>query len=304
MKLQTALLVTVLPLLALWTDSSGLLVFIAGLVLINMLLASGLNLLYGFNGLIPFTFAGIAGISAFICCNLVLRAGWSFWTALPTGCVSAAVVGLVLSFPAIRLRGFYFALSGLVIQSALTIAFVYFPSFTNGDTGITSIPRPTFAGHPIASPWLEILVALASVLTLMGIAALMRSQTGSIMIAIREDEDLSRALGINVTANRSVAFLISSLIAGAGGGIYAHYVGFVSPRTFDVLISLNLWLMVAVGGRGTLTGPVLGALILTPLPFVFQQYSWVKDVIYGGAIVVVTLFLPQGLFGLLRQRSS
>ncbi len=271
MKLWIAVSVTALPLLALFADPNGLTVFIAGLVLINMLLASGLNLLYGFSGLIPFTFAGIAG--AFICCNLVLRAGWSFWAALPIGCVAAAIVGLILSFPAIRLRGFYFALSGLVIQSALTIAFVYFPSFTNGDTGITSIPRPTFAGHPVVSPWLEILIALASVLALTGITLLMRSRTGSMLIAIREDEDLSRALGINVTASRSVAFLIASLIAGAGGGIYAHYVGFVSPRTFDVLISLNLWLMVAVGGRGTLTGPLLGALILTPLPFVFQGRS-------------------------------
>jgi len=304
MKLRIAILVAALPLLGLFGDPKGLTVFIVGLVLINMLLASGLNLLYGFGGLIPFTFAGISGTSAFICCNLVLHAGWSFWIALPVGCVAASILGLALSFPAIRLRGFYFALSGLVIQSALTIAFIYFPSLTNGDTGITSIPRPTLAGQPIVSPWLEILIATATVLTVTGISALMRSPIGSMLIAIRDDEDLSRALGINVTAVRSLAFLIASLIAGLGGGVYAHYVGFVSPRTFDVLISLNLWLMVAVGGRGTLVGPLLGALILTPLPFVFQQYTWIKDVIYGGAIVVVIMFLPAGLFGLLQRRAS
>jgi len=133
---------------------------------------------------------------------------------------------------------------------------------------------------------------------------LMRSRIGSTLIAIREDEDLCRALGIAVTANRCLAFFLASLMAGLGGAIYAHFVGFISPRAFDVLVSLNLWLMVAVGGRGTVTGPLLGALILTPLPYVFQQYSWLKDVIYGAAIIAVVIFLPGGLQSITFRKSA
>ncbi len=304
MKDLHALLILSFPVLGLFAGDHGLVTFIVGLVFINMLLASGLNLLYGFSGLIPFTFAGIAGISAYICANLVIRAGWAFWFALPIGCIAAAVVGLLLSFPAIRLRGFYFALSGLVIQSALTIAFVYFPAYTNGDTGITSIPKPVVAGMPVASPWFELLIGAAAAIGAGGVALLMRSRIGSTLIAIREDEDLCRALGIAVTANRCLAFFLASLMAGLGGAIYAHFVGFISPRAFDVLVSLNLWLMVAVGGRGTVTGPLLGALILTPLPYVFQQYSWLKDVIYGAAIIAVVIFLPGGLQSITFRKSA
>jgi branched-chain amino acid transport system permease protein len=87
-----------------------------------------------------------------------------------------------------------------------------------------------------------------------------------------------------------------------GGGIYAHYVGFASPRSFDVLTSLNIWLMAALGGRATLVGPLLGALLLSPLPYFLQQYTWLKDVIYGAAIIIVTMFLPQGIYGYLLSR--
>lgn len=292
------------PLLAIFGLRDDFLVFIAGITLIHMLWASGLNLLYGFTGLIPLTYAGIAGVSAYTTVHLVMRMGLSFWLALPIGSAAAALVGLLLSLPAIRLRGFYFALSGMVIQSAMTIAFVYFPAFTNGDTGIASVPRPTFGGQPIPSPYLELVLGAFVIAAVAIIGLTMRSRFGQALIAIREDEDLARALGINVTLNRTVAFIASSFIAGLGGGLYAHYIGFASPRAYDVLISLNLWLMVAMGGRGTLVGPLLGALLLAPLPYLLVHYTWIKDVIYGVAIVLVTLFLPQGIYGYVLKRGS
>jgi ABC-type branched-subunit amino acid transport system permease subunit len=173
---------------------------------------------------------------------------------------------------------------------------------TNGDTGITAIPRPTIFDVPIPSPWIELLLG-AFVAALVGVVWLIvRSRFGETLLLIREDEDLARALGIGVTRNRMIAFMISSFIAGMGGGIYAHYVGFASPRSFDVLTSLNIWLMAALGGRATLVGPLLGALLLSPLPYFLQQYTWLKDVIYGAAIIIVTMFLPQGIYGYLLSR--
>jgi branched-chain amino acid transport system permease protein len=280
------------------------LTFITGITIIHMLLASGLNLLYGFTGILPLAYAGIAGISAYATTNMVLHGGMSFWVAMPIGSLFAAAVGVVLSMPAIRLRGFYFGLSGLVIQSAMTIAFVYFPRFTNGDTGIASIPRPALFGHVLTMPWFECLLALFLAVTVGAIWLLMRSRFGATLIAIREDEDLARTLGVSVTLNRTIAFAVASFIAGIGGALYAFYVGFVSPRVFDVLVSLNVWLMAAMGGRGTLVGPLLGALILAPLPSFLQYYTWLKDVIYGLAIILVTIFLPTGIYGYILQRRA
>lgn len=298
------LLVIAVPLASLFLIQDDFLRFICGTTLIYMFWATGLNLLYGFTGLIPLAYAGLAGIAAYMTVHLVMDFGLSFWFAMPIGALAASIVGCLLSLPAIRLRGFYFALSGMVIQSAMTIAFVYFPRFTNGDTGITSIPRPTIYDMPIPSPWMELLLG-AMVVVLVGITHLLvRSRFGETLLLIREDEDLARALGIGVTRNRMFSFMISSFVAGIGGGVYAHYVGFASPRSFDVLISLNIWLMVALGGRATLIGPLLGALLLSPLPFFLQQYTWLKDVIYGVAIVGVTMFLPQGIYGYVLSRSK
>jgi ABC-type branched-subunit amino acid transport system permease subunit len=304
MRAFIILLVVGVPLASLFVVHDDFLRFICGTTLIYMFWATGLNLLYGFTGLIPLAYAGLAGISGYITVHLVIDLQMSFWLALPIGSLAASAVGCLLSLPAIRLRGFYFALSGMVIQSAMTIAFVYFPALTNGDTGITSIPRPTVFGFDIPSPWMECLLGLM-VLVLIGVTILIvRSRFGETLLLIREDEDLARALGIGVTRNRMMAFIISSFIAGMGGGIYAHYVGFASPRSYDVLTSLNIWLMVALGGRATMVGPLLGALLLSPLPYFLQQYTWLKDVIYGLAIVGVTMFLPQGIYGYILARRA
>jgi branched-chain amino acid transport system permease protein len=246
----------------------------------------------------------MAGISGYTTIHLVMILHLPFIVAVPLGAIVASAVGCLLSLPAIRLRGFYFALSGMVIMSAITIAFVYFTSFTNGDSGITSIPRPDFFGMSIPSPWLEWLLGLSAIITAFVIRSIVTSRFGETLLLIREDEDLARALGIKVTLNRMIAFGISAFIAGVGGSIYAHYVGFASPRSYDVLTSLNVWLMVALGGRGTLAGPLLGALLLAPLPFFLQQYTWAKDVIYGTAIITVTMFLPQGIYGYILSRKT
>jgi branched-chain amino acid transport system permease protein len=135
-----------------------------------------------------------------------------------------------------------------------------------------------------------------------------RSSWGKYLVAIREDDLLTEALGIGVTRYRVLAFFISSLFAGVGGAFYAHYVGFVSPRSFDVLTSLNIWLIVGFGGQGTILGPIVGAVILAPIPYVMQEFYLYKDIVYGSLIVFTTIFLPRGVYGSLlfhrRTRTS
>jgi branched-chain amino acid transport system permease protein len=287
--------------------------FIVGIVFLNILWTAGLNLLYGYTGLVSMMTAGVAGIGAYATVNLFLDYGWSFWLAVPVSAVFAAAIGVILGLPALRLRGFYFVLSSLVIQVAMTLVFISFPQFTNGDVGITQIPRPKLAFPGLGSVDLtgvgfEIILGLLALVGVGAVYAIIRSRMGAFIIAIREDDLLAEELGIDVTRYKVLMFFISSLLMAVGGSFYAVYVGFISPRSFDVLMSMNIWLMVAFGGRGTIAGPIIGAVILVPIPFLLQALYMIKDIFYGLLIIVVTVAMPAGVYGTFlhwqRQRRS
>ncbi len=275
--------------------------FVTGITMISVMWAAGMNLLTGYAGLVSLAFAGIAGISAYATVGLVMRLGWSFWLAMPLSAVGAAAVGVLLGLPSLRLKGFYFALSSLVIQTVLSLGFVYFVNLTNGDTGISQIPPPDipFTGTFLHGTSFDLLLTSAAWFSLVAVWFIVASPFGRRLIAIREDEVLAEAIGIDVVRNKMLVFFAGSLFAGVGGSLYATYVGFASPRSFDLLSSLSIWLMVAFGGRGTLMGPVVGALILAPVPFMLQQYDTLKDVIYGALIIAVIVLMPGGIYGTL-----
>ncbi len=299
-------LVVVLPVVF---QGNRFVAFVIGLTMINVLWTAGMNLLYGYTGLVPLVFAGIAGFSAYGTARLVIDAHWTFWLAMPVAAVGAAVVGVLLGLPSLRLRGFYLALSSLVTQTVVTLGFVYFSGFTNGDTGISQIPPPDIpfmGGLQVRGLAFDLLLSALAWAGVAGISAIVRSPLGRRLVAIREDDTLADAVGIDVTGCKLTAFFIGSFYAGVGGALYATYVGFISPRAFDLLASLNIWLMVAFGGRGTIVGPIVGAAILTPVPFFLQQYDTLKDVIYGALIIAVIVLMPAGVYGevVRRVRSS
>jgi branched-chain amino acid transport system permease protein len=292
----------VAPLIA---SDNRFIAFVLGITLIYILWTAGMNLLNGYTGMVPLAYAGIAGISAYATVRLMIDHHWSFWLAMPVSALAAAVVGALLGLPSLRLRGFYFALSSLVIQTVITLAFIYFAGFTNGDTGISQIPPPDIpftGGARFGGVWLELLLAGFAWLAVVGIAAITASDFGRRVVAIREDDLLASTIGVDVVRNKMLAFFIGSFYAGVGGAFYAVYAGFISPRNFDLLVSLNIWLMTAFGGRGTLAGPLIGTVILAPMPFLLQQYDTLKDVVYGALIILVIVLLPAGIYGELKQR--
>ena len=286
-------------------EGNRFLAFVFGIVMINVLWASGMNLLYGYVGLMPLMFAGIAGIAAYAMVALTRDLGWSFWLATPVASAGAAVVGVLLGLPSLRLKGFYFTLCSLVTQTVLTLAFIFFPRFTNGDTGLNQIAPPEwFGGKPLAGVWFDFLLAAVGVGGTALCAWLVPTRLGQRFIAIREDDVLAEVLGINVVRNKIIAFFVVSMYAAIGGCLYATYVGFISPRAFDVLTSMNIWLFAAFGGRGTILGPVLGAVVLAPIPYLLQELQALKDVLSGVLIILVTLALPGGVVGeLIRRRA-
>jgi branched-chain amino acid transport system permease protein len=273
--------------------------FVVGITMISVVWTAGMNLLTGYTGLVSLAYAGIAGISAYGTVGLTMQFGWSFWLAMPVAAAGAAIVGVLLGLPSLRLKGFYFALSSLVIQSVLSLGFVYFVNLTNGDTGISQIPPPEipFTGNSFHGTSFDLLVAVAAWLSVVSVWAITHSPFGRRLIAIREDEVLAEAIGIDVVRNKMLVFFAGSLIAGVGGSLYAPYVGFISPRSFDLLASLSIWLMVTFGGRGTIMGPIVGTLVLAPIPFMLQEYDTLKDVIYGALIIAVIVLMPGGIYG-------
>jgi branched-chain amino acid transport system permease protein len=275
--------------------------FIAGITLISVLWSTGMNLLYGYTGLMPMMFGGIAGISAYATIGLI-AVGWSFWPAMLVGSLGASFIGVILGLPSLRLRGFYFTLCSLVIQTVITLGFVYFVNLTNGDTGISQIPLPGLpGGGRLSGLAYDLVLAALAVIGIILLTLIVDSPLGHRLVAIREDDGLAETLGVNVTRQKLFAFFIGSMFASIGGALYAPYVGFISPRSFDVLMSLNIWLMVAFGGRGTIWGPVIGAVLLAPIPFLLQDYYTIKDVVYGLLIIGVIVLLPAGIAGGLRR---
>lgn len=278
-------------------QSNKFLAFILGMVLINMIWACGMNVLYGFVGLMPLMYAGIAGIAAYGMIHLTRAEGWSFWVAMPVASLCAAIVGVLLGLPSLRLKGFYFTLCSLVIQTAMTLVFSYFPKYTNGDTGINQISPPTLNGKELNGAMFEVVLVLFALAAVGSVAFIMSRPLGKRFIAVREDEVLAEAVGIDVVRTKVLAFFLVSLYPGVGGCLYAVYVGFVSPRAFDILSSLAIWLIVAFGGRGSIAGPIVGTLVLAPLPYLLQEVPWAKDIILGVLIVGVILWFPGGIYG-------
>jgi branched-chain amino acid transport system permease protein len=279
-------------------DGNRFLAFVLAMTFINLLWATGMNLMYGYLGLMPLMFAGIAGIAAYAMVYFTREWQWSFWLAMPAATLLGAIAGVALGLPSLRLKGFYFTLCSLVIQSALTLAFIFFPALTNGDTGINQIAAPEWmGGTQLTGLGLELVIALVTLLGLAVTVWVTGSDLGKRFLAVREDDLLAEGLGIDVVRTKIIAFFIVSLFAGVGGCFYAVYVGFISPRAFDVLVSLNIWLFVAFGGRGTLVGPIIGAFVLAPIPFLLQEIQGFRDVLSGGLIIAVTLLMPAGVYG-------
>lgn len=304
-SLQLAAVVLAFLGLTVLADGNRFLAFVLAMTFINLLWATGMNLMYGYVGLMPLMFAGIAGISAYALVFFTREWGWTFWTAMPAATLLGAASGVALGLPALRLKGFYFTLCSLVIQSALTLAFIFFPRFTNGDTGINQIAPPEwFGGVQLTGLGLELAIALVTLLGLGVALAITRSDLGKRFVALREDDILAEGLGIDVVRSKIIAFFIVSLYAGVGGCFYAVYVGFISPRAFDVLVSMNIWLFVAFGGRGTLVGPLIGTVVLAPIPFLLQDIQAFRDVLSGGLIIAVTLLMPAGVYGAYLARRS
>lgn len=277
--------------------------FVASLALINVIIAVGLNLLTGNAGQISMCQSSFMAIGAYATTYMTTKLGVSYWLAMPGGGMFAALLGLVLGFPALRFRGFYLAVVTLGFLEVTQILVEQLPSITGGVRGV-SAPRPQLFGARLSD--------LAFYYVILGIAvfgvwcafSLLKSPTGRAFDAIRTSEAAAQTVGVPIARTKILAFVIAALYAGIGGGLYAALVGFIDPLEFGVWTSIRHVVFIVVGGLGSVAGSIVGAVSLTVLPELLRGFKEYNEFVFGGLLLLVLTLMPTGLIGLVPRSRS
>jgi branched-chain amino acid transport system permease protein len=258
-------------------------------ICINIILAVSLNLITGFTGQFSLGHAGFMSIGAYACAIILLRVPTSlgFVAGLFLGAILAALVGFLVGLPTLRLRAENLAIATLGMSEIIRIIFLNMDEYTNGAAGLNGIPQFT------NWPWLFIF----TVGTVWIIVNFLRSTHGRACISIREDEIAAEAIGVNTTKYKVIAFTMGAFFAGIAGALYAAYFYFIKPSTFDFLKSIDILVIVVLGGMGSISGSILAAILLALISTMLQTFPELRMVIYSLLLVVIMIFRPQGLMG-------
>ena len=273
-------------------------------MLIFGIFAMSLDLLLGYVGLPSLGHAAYFGVAAYTVGLLALRVANNFWLDFPAGLLMAAGVSALFGLFALRTRGSYFLMITLALGQVLWgIAFGW-RSLTGGDDGLPSVPRPN-----VALPWtltdgipFYYFVLIFFGLAVGALALIVSSPFGKALVGIRESERRMEVLGYDVWRHKYVAFILAGLFAGLAGNLFVYFNGFVSPSYLNILFSASALLMVILGGSGTLLGPAIGAAVIVGLENFISGYMERWVLVLGVIYVLVTLFAPSGLVGLVRER--
>jgi branched-chain amino acid transport system permease protein len=262
------------------------------------ILASSLNLLLGYTGLLSLGHAAFFGIGAYASALLALRAEWPFLAGFATAVVLSGLAGWTIGRLALRLRGAYFVLVTISFAGVIALVSVNWITLTNGPLGLPGVPPPELLGFSFrtktAAYYLVLVVASLAYLVCRRLVA---SRIGRALLALRENEPLAASVGIDGTRYLVLATVISAAMAGAAGSLYAHYTRFVSPEVFLFSYTVAMVIMVVAGGKGTLAGPIVGALLFTALPEALRAvatWQW-QMLAYGVALILTVVFLPRGI---------
>ena len=273
-------------------------------------LALSLNLLLGYTGQLSLGHAAFFGIGAYATGLLTVKLDWSPWLGLVAAIALPAATGWAIGRLALKLRGAYFVLLTISFAGVVSLVSINWMDLTNGPLGLPGVPPLDVAlpGLPALSLRAKgayyYLVLAAVALCYLVCSALIHSRIGRALIALRENETLAESVGINGTHYLVLAAVLSAAMAGLGGGLYAHYTRFVSPEVFLFSYTVTMVIMVVAGGKGTLAGPVVGAVIFTVLPEALRalaSWQW-QMLLYGIVLIAVLFFLPRGIVPALQER--
>ncbi|MDE2181230.1 MAG: ATP-binding cassette domain-containing protein, partial [candidate division NC10 bacterium] len=271
---------------------------------IYVTLALGLNIVVGLAGLLNLGYIAFYAVGAYAYGLLATRLDFSFWEVLPLGAALAAVFGVLLGFPAMRLRGDYLAIVTLGFGEMIRIVLNNWDSFTGGPNGIIGIARPSLFGfifsHPIHYYYLILAVVLLTIFT---VDRLNRSRLGRAWTAMRDDEVAAEAMGIDLVKTKLLAFGLGATWAGLAGVFFASKMTFISPESFTFFESVIVLCMVVLGGMGSVPGVILGAALLMILPEMMRQFALYRMLVFGAAMVGMMVMRPKGLLTARRRAS-
>ncbi len=278
-------------------------VYLLSLTLVWALLALSMGLLLGYVGEINFGQAAFAGIAAYVSTLLRMHAGLSFWLAAPVGLAAAVAAAAIIGLMTLRLRGPFFVLVTLAFGEVVRIVLANWQDVTNGPIGLRGIAPPeSFPGLDFRSKLGFYYLALTITLTcLAGLRQFVRSHNGRLLVALREGELLGAFVGVRVMRQKVIGLCISALVAGLGGVLLGPLLSVISPGQFTIFTSVDMIVMVVIGGTGTLVGPLLGAVFLIYVPEAVHFAQEFRPVMMGALLILATMFLPGGIVGLLRQ---
>jgi branched-chain amino acid transport system permease protein len=306
-------------------------------IMIFMLLALGLNIVVGFAGLLDLGYAAFFAIGGYTVAFLtapqspLVQAGYTvdFWLALPLAFVVAAIFGLILGAPTLRLRGDYLAIVTLAFGEIVPQSIRNLEGLTNGTKGMNPIGRPHFGSIELLAsdqvPWYY-LILVTTAFSVFIIVRLRDSRLGRAWMAMREDEIAAASMGINLMRTKLLAFALGASFSGFGGALYASMLQYIGPDQFDFSISIILLAMIILGGIGNIWGVMFGALVLGVFNFIFVDAasSWLKSLseitgiaflasidlvnaklmLFGLALVILMLIRPEGIFPSAQRRAE
>jgi len=278
------------------------------LVLVYVILATGLNLVSGYCGQFSFAQGAFFGIGAYTAGIMARDLHTGFWVHLPAGIIVTGLCGLLLGIPALRLKGHFLAIVTIAFQTIVYLGMVQWASFTGGQNGLAVPPvgKVALFGHTFftieslnSNYWL---ILLATVILVFIAARLVGSRLGREWVAVRDDEVLASAVGLNTTRAKLTAFVASAAFAGAAGVLMAHYMGNITPDDYTIWISCTVVAMMIVGGRGTFVGPILGVVLLSLLPEMLGDFARYRMLFFGILLVLAMALLPEGIAGRMGKR--
>lgn len=275
---------------------------VAVLAVLTAILAVSVNLLVGYTGQISLGHAGFYGIGAYTVGLLTINLHWSFWISLLVAVLVSSLMGFILGLPTTNLKGHFLGIATLGFGVIINVVLNNWTQLTNGPQGIRGIPSPQIFGISLHYQNYFLSFSLACLLLIVLLVYwLIHSAVGRAWRCIRQDEITAHVVGIHVYRYKLLAFTLSGGIAGLAGALFAGYMTFISPDTFDLNQSIAIITTTILGGAGTLGGPLLGTAILTVLSEWLRNFDELRLVIYGAILVLVIVFIPEGIYPFLQK---
>ena len=268
---------------------------------IFVIIALGLNLIVGYVGQLSLAHAAFFALGAYVSALLFIKFKWSMWIGLPAAALITGIIAFALGWVILRVRGHRFVIITVAFAEIMKLVATNWIDVTRGFMGLPGLTIPALyipgvGAIDLSSKERFYYVALtAAILTFWLCAKLVGSSIGRAFVLVRENEVLAESLGISALRYCMIAFVAGAAMAGAAGSLYGHYVGFVSPDLFNFSYITIMLIMVILGGKGTLIGPVLGAVIFTFLPEMLREASHYRMVIFATILILATMFMPRGI---------